>query len=164
MKTCSNHFPDCKVLLFQENPQRKKIYDLKTASAPFEKFKYFRLQTPKQPYLIKQGAKYVCESWTNSTKVLHTGLISAGIDNYYFGDHREQHKTSLMIFHFVPETSTIQIYYFNHFSKKSISMTFEFCRAYIETTMKKGDVSASQCSNHNQRQTLGMNDKDTKIL
>jgi len=162
MKPRSNHFPDCKVLTFQENPSRKKIYDLKPGSAPFEKFKYFRLETPKQPYLIKQGAKYVCESWTNGTKKLHSGLISTGVENYYFGDHKEQNRTSLMIFHFVPETTTIQIHYFNQYSKKSISMKYEFCRAYIENEMKKGDVSASQCSNHNQRQTLGMNDKDTK--
>lgn len=135
MKKCSNKQPDFKLLEFAENPQRKNIYDLITSSTNFKKFKYFRLETPKQPYLIKQGAKYVCESWENNAKILHTGLIPANIPGYYIGDFAEitndKKKTSLMIFRFIPETNKILIYYFNRFNKKSITMKLQFVRAFV---------------------------------
>jgi hypothetical protein len=135
MKKCSNQTPDFKLLEFKENPDRKNIYDLQTTSANFNKFNYFRLETPIQPYLIRQGAKYVCESWDKGIKTLHTGLISIGTPGFYFGDFIEQikdkKKTSLMIFRFVPNTSTIQVYFFNHYNKRSQTMKFEFCRNFI---------------------------------
>lgn len=133
MKKCSNQ-PDFKLLVFTENPNRKNIYDL-TPSANFTKFRYFRLEKPKQPYLIQRGAEYVCENWEYGVKILHTGLITTGAPGYYFGDFTEtvkgKKKTSLMIFRFIPDTSTIQIYYFNHFNKRSIPMKLEFCRNFI---------------------------------
>jgi hypothetical protein len=135
MEKCSNHLPDFKLLVFTENPTRKGIYDLST-SATFNKFRYFRLEKPKQPYLIQQGAEFVCESWDNGVKTLHTGLIPAGAPGYYFGDHSETiqgaKKTSLMIFRFIPDTSIIQIYFFNHYNKRSIPMKLEFCRNLIK--------------------------------
>jgi len=155
MEKCSNHFPDFKLLEFKENPLRKNIFDLQTTSATFEKFKYFRLETPKQFYLIKQGAKYVCESWINGTKILHTGLIYLGESFYYVGDfcetYKNKKKTSLMIFKFCPDTSTIQIYFFNHFNKLSVGMKYKFCRDFINNIIKKGTVTIPPplCSNHN---------------
>ena len=134
MKKCSNQNPDFKLLEFKENPDRKNIYDLQT-SANFNKFHYFRLENPIQPYLIRQGAKYVCDSWANGVKTLHTGLIGIGTPGYYFGDYieqvRDKKKTSLMIFRFVPDTSTIQVYFFNQYNKRSIPMKWEFCRNFI---------------------------------
>jgi len=134
MNKCSKQ-PDYKLLEFKENPDRKNIYDLQTTSAPFNKFQYFRLEQPKQPYLIQRGVKYVCETWVNGIKILHTGIIPTGAPDYYFGDFTEtikdKKKTSLMIFRLIPDTSTIQIYYFNHFNKRSIPMKLEFCRNFI---------------------------------
>jgi len=135
MKKCSNHRPDFKELVFKENPTRKNIYDLQTSPANFNKFNYFRLEEPVKPYLIQLGVKYVCETWTNGIKVLHTGIIPTGAPGYYFGDHietvKEKTKSSLMIFRLIPDSSTIQIYYFNHFNKRSIPMKLEFCRNFI---------------------------------
>lgn len=136
MKKCSNKQPDFKILEFAENPQRNYIYDLVTSSSTFTKFSYFRLETPIQPYLIRQGAKYVCDSWENGKKILHTGLIPTGIPGYYFGDFAEtindQKKTSLMIFHIIPETTTIKICFFNRFNKRSIITKLQFVRAFIQ--------------------------------
>ncbi len=145
MKTRSNHIPDCIFLEFKENSQRKNIYDLNSSSKTFTKFTYFRLEQPRQYYLIKQGAKYVCESWKNKIKILHTGLIPIGIENFYFGDFVETKtkgdkiitKISLIIFYFIPETSTIECYFFNSYNKNSIRMKLNFCKDYINYFIKK---------------------------
>lgn len=133
--TRSNHIPDCFVLEFKENENRRDTFDLNFTSTTFTKFKYFRLEQPKKDYLIKQGAKYVCQSWTKDNKSLHTGLIPIGIENYYFGDHTERRNgkkiNSIMLFYFVPDTNTIRVYYFNQYSKTSIRMKMQFCRDYI---------------------------------
>lgn len=135
MKKCSNQTPDFKLLEFKENPGRKNIYDLQTTSATFNKFSYFRIEQPKQPNLIQRGVKYVCETWVNGIKILHTGIIPTGAPGYYFGDFtetiRDKKKNSLMIFRLSPDSSTIQIFFFNHFNKKSIPMKLEFCRNFI---------------------------------
>jgi hypothetical protein len=141
MKTRSNHTPDYKALEFTENPNRKGTYDLQPNQYGFTKFKYFMLQEPKQSYLIEQGAKHVCESWEHGKKTLHTGLIHTDIENYYFGDYREPYKgkfrSSIIIFHLVPKTTVIRLYYFNHYSKKSKALTVNFCKDFIKTIVKK---------------------------
>lgn len=141
MKPCSNRIPDCKILEFKENQQRKNIFDLTTTGVNFNKFRYFRIETPRQPYLINQGAKYVCESWENGNKTLHTGLIETGVKGYYFGDYADvtngAKKNSLMLFHYDQEIETIRIYFFNRYSKRSISMKYKFCRYYIENVIVK---------------------------
>jgi len=134
MKKCSK-LPDYKILIFEENPQRHNIYDLKTPEN-FTKFKYFRLEKPIKEYLIAQGVKFVCESWANNTKTLHTGLIPLGIDNYYFGDcyeiknNRKIH--SLIIFYFDSDSCKITLFYFNHFNKFSIQLNKQFCFEFIK--------------------------------
>jgi len=142
MKKCSNQPPDYKFLEFEENPARKNIYDLQTTSTTFKKFRYFRLEQPKQPYLLRMNVKYVCESWQNNYKTLHTGLIPTGIKGFYFGDHievcKDKKKSSLIIFRLNPENNIIQLYYFNHFNKRSVIMKLEFCRNFI---IKKGLVT-----------------------
>jgi hypothetical protein len=135
MNKCSYHRPDFKELVFIENPTRKNVFNLQTSSAPFTKFNYFRLEEPIKPELIRLGVKYVCDCWIDGCKVLHTGIIPTGAPGYYFGDHletvKDKRKSSLMIFRLLPDTSAIQIYYFNHFNKRSIPMKIEFCRNFI---------------------------------
>lgn len=139
MNKCSNKPPDYNLLDFKENSFRKTIYDLVSTSKPFSKFIYFRLETPKQPYLINQGAKYVCESWINGSKILHTGLIPTGAPGYFVGDFAEtikdKKKTSLIIFRLVPETDIIQLFFFNQFNKKSIRMKMDFARSFIRSLL-----------------------------
>ena len=144
MKGNEKKMPEYKVLEFTENQQRKRIYDLNVETNKFSKFRYFRLQTPRQQYLVNKGVKFVCESWENGEKTLHTGLISTGIDDYYFGDFVDNKKTSLMIFHFTPETSNVMIYFFNGYNKKSIPMKRQFCREFITTTILKMGAESVQ--------------------
>lgn len=152
MKGNAKKLPEYRILEFTENPQRKNIYDLNIEMTKFSKFRYFRLQTPRQSYLINQGAKFVCESWEQGEKILHTGLISTGIDHYYFGDFLDNKKTCLMIFHFIPETSIVLIYYFNGYNKKSLSMKRQFCREFITTSIQK---SGTQTVSNVQIITIG---------
>ena len=126
--------PDKKLLLFRENPVNKGIFDLDNKNE-FSKFQYFRLETPKAEYLIRQGVKYVLESWENSKKTLHTGLIPIGINNCYYADHLEMKGErkihSLMIIFIDIEKGITKILYFNHYSKKSTNMSINFCRNYV---------------------------------
>ncbi len=135
MKRSSKQPPDCKILEFAQNPQRISIYDLITTSTNFTKFKYFRLEKPLQSYLIQQGVKYVCESWENNVKTLHTGLIPTRNPGYFVGDFVEiikgVKKTSLIIFKITPDEKKFILYFFNHFNKKSIRMKLDFARVFI---------------------------------
>ena len=132
----SSKQPDFIKLVFAENNQRSNIYDLIYSTKEFKKFKYFRLETPQKEYLIKQGAKYVCESWKfDGTKILHTGLLTTGYTGYYVGDFmevvKEKKKVSLIIFHTIPENKTFELYFFNHFNKRSVRLKFDFVRGFI---------------------------------
>jgi len=124
--------PDYKLLLFKPNTARPGIYDL-VNDANFKKFRYFRLETPKKEYLIKQGAKYVLESWENRTKTLHSGLIHVE-ENIYIGDYQHRpeanKKTSLMIVKMYD--SGIMIVFFNGYNKKSKQMKFDFCKWFLK--------------------------------
>jgi|GEM_PF-1605360 len=173
MKKCSTT-PDYKLLEFAENPDKKNIYNLIYSSSTFSKFKYFRLETPRQPYLIKLGAKYVCESWFNQVKTLHTGLIPTGTTGYYFGDFAEmvkdKKKTSLMIFRFISGTNNIQLFYFNHFNKKSIVMKLQFIQLFIlnlknrERNIKNGDSYHTAPNVQTNTQQLNVKELNTNIV
>jgi hypothetical protein len=132
--------PESKILEFRANPTREGIFDLQNNG--FNKFKYFRLQYPKIDRLKKMGVKYVMESWSNSCKILHSGLLSLRHQFYYFGDHTEiingTKKTSLFIVYLNPSSSNILIYWFNQFDKKSVKMKRDFCNEYIHRVIKKG--------------------------
>jgi len=134
MKKCSTN-PDFKLLEFTENPQRENIYDLVSTSANFDKFRYFRLQEPRADYLIRLGAKYIIENWEGGVKILHTGLIPIGKENYYFGDYTEYRKgkkiNSLMLVYKHPTENRFKIWFFNGFNKKSILMKLEFLQQFV---------------------------------
>ena len=74
--------PDYQRLVFIKNENRKdNLFDL-LPSYNFNKFKYFRLSEPKNDRFIKQGAKYIIESWSERVKTLFTGLIPLN-DNFF---------------------------------------------------------------------------------
>lgn len=77
--------PDFKQFVFVQNEKRNDIYDLQGEPDPLI-FHYFRLSKPRKPFLIKQGARYVIESWSGHEKTSFTGLIPAINDTWYFGD------------------------------------------------------------------------------
>jgi hypothetical protein len=109
--------PDYKRLVFIKNENRKDyLFDL-LPSYHFNKFKYFRLSEPKNDKFIKQGAKYIIESWKERTKTLFTGLILLS-DSWYYGDHKNplNSNTSLLLAWFKPDVKHIILYYFNSFN------------------------------------------------
>ncbi len=148
MKT--NTPPDFKRFVFIQNEKRNDIFDLQTEPDP-RLFTYFRLSEPRTPFLIKQGARYVLESWNKGKKVGFTGLIPVGTPNYYFGDivaknAKGKAKNSLLIVHLNEQTATL--YYFPSFNVFP-SLRMGFCQQFIRTIgMKKGtDTPTSPLSN-----------------
>ncbi len=114
MKTNQNRKqPEYKELTFIKNKNRIDIYDLQNSN--FRKFKYFRISEPRVPFLIKQGAKWIIESWDKGEKVLFTGLIPFN-KSIYFGDHRNTTtgKKSFIIANI--QDKEIKLFYFNSFS------------------------------------------------
>ena len=134
MKKRSNFIPDYKIIEFVENPKRENIFDLYVSSDTFSKFKYFRIENPIQSYLIDKGVKFVCESWENGVKILHTGLIPINNNGFYLGDYTEiirgNKNTSLIIFEILQ--NKIKLYFFNSFNKKSLKMKIEFAKNFIK--------------------------------
>ena len=114
MKTNQNNKrPDYKELIFIQNENRIDIYDIKNTD--FSKFKYFRISEPRVKFLIRQGAKWILESWDKGEKVLFTGLIPFN-KSIYFGDHRNTKtgKKSFIIAEI--KDNLIKLFYFNSFS------------------------------------------------
>ncbi len=114
MKTNQNRKePEYKELIFKQNENRIDIYDLQNAN--FRKFKYFRISEPRVKFLIRQGAKWIIESWDKGEKVLFTGLIPFN-KSIYFGDHRNPKtgKKSFLIAEI--KGNLIKLFYFNSFN------------------------------------------------
>ncbi|MCB9001677.1 MAG: hypothetical protein H6537_06870 [Bacteroidales bacterium] len=77
--------PEHKKFVFVQNEKRNDIYDLK-GEPDSRLFHYFRISTPRKPFLIKQGARFVIESWSGHEKTSFTGLIPIKIEGWYYGD------------------------------------------------------------------------------
>lgn len=124
----TNKRPGYKELIFVKNENRIDIYDLQNSN--FRKFKYFRLSEPRVSFLIKQGAKYVIESWDKGEKVLFTGLIP--FNQYiYFGDHKNTKtgRKSLIVVNI--KDKEVKLYYFNNFSLK-VSKRLVFINNFLK--------------------------------
>ena len=129
MKTNQNNKkPEYKELVFKQNEDRVDIYDLQNTN--FRKFKYFRISEPRIKFLIRQGAKYIIESWVNNEKVLFTGLIPFN-KSIYFGDHRNP-KTGKKSF-IIAEINDklVKIFYFNSFSLYP-NKRLDFIRSFLK--------------------------------
>lgn len=81
-------------LIFKQNPVRTDIYDL--TGSKFNQFSFVRLSEPRSEFLIRQGARYVIESWSHGQKPLFTGLRSIQ-EGLYYGDTLRNGKRSLMV-------------------------------------------------------------------
>ena len=128
----TNTHPDYRQFVFIQNEKRADIYDLQGDPDP-RIFHYFRISTPRKPFLIKQGAKWVIESWKGHEKTSFTGLVPVGIDGFYFGDlllktREKTHKKSLIIANV--EGDTITIFLFPAYTLYP-SKRLDFCRNFI---------------------------------
>jgi len=132
MKT-TNTTPDFKRFTFVKNKQRPDIYDLQGEPDPLL-FHYFRLSKPLKPFLKKQGATYVLESWKNGKKTCFTGLKPTIIPNYYLGDivlkyrGKTAKKSLILIKH---EGEIITLYFFPSFTVYP-SLRTKFINQFIE--------------------------------
>jgi hypothetical protein len=103
MRTIPKHLK----LVFKQNPGRSDIYDL--TGTKFNQFSFVRLSAPRSEFLIRQGAKYVLESWSHGHKPLFTGLRQFQ-DRLYYGDHMHNGKRSLMIVEMNPGELLIYLF------------------------------------------------------
>ena len=136
MKTINT--PDYLQFVFVQNEKRPDIYDLQGKPENVV-FTFFRLSTPRQSFLIKQGAKYVLESWKENIKVSFTGLISANIQNWYWGDiilkrpEKDPCKSFLMV---EIKDKQVFIYIFPDFTIYP-NLRLRFCAQFIAKAIKK---------------------------
>lgn len=119
--------PKSRELVFKQNSSRSDIYDL--IGSRFHGFTFVRLSEPRSEFLIRQGAKYVIESWDHEQKPLFSGLrpIKEGL---YYGDRLNKGKRSLMVIKIDPEQ--IKVHLFSSYPRQK--KLFEILRSYRETT------------------------------
>lgn len=86
--------PKSRELVFKRSATRADIFDLK--GSHFKGFTFVRISEPRSYFLIRQGAKYVIESWDHGLKPLFSGLRQFGND-YYYGDYFHEGKRALLI-------------------------------------------------------------------
>lgn len=99
--------PKSRELVFKQSATRSDVYD-QTGSS-FKGFSFIRLSEPRSTFLIKQGAKYVIESWDHGLKPLFTGLRLFA-DGLYYGDHLNAGKRALMIVKMNPGELVVNLF------------------------------------------------------
>lgn len=99
--------PKHRELIFKQNPACSDIYDL--TGSKFNQFSFIRLSEPRSDFLLRQGAKYVLESWSHGQKPLFTGLRSIG-EGFYYGDSLHNGKRSLMVVKMNPGELVIHLF------------------------------------------------------
>lgn len=134
----STNTPQYKKFVFIQNEKRADIFDLQGETDP-RIFHYFRISEPRKPFLTKQGAKYVIESWKGHDKTSFTGLVPIGVLGYYYGDlmlktANKQPKKSLIITHL--NENTITIYLFPNYTLYP-AKRLPFCRQFIAQRVKE---------------------------
>lgn len=133
MKTNSIITPRHSTFVYFQNEKRPDIYDLQ-GNVKKSIFNYFRLSQPFAPFLIKQGARLVIESWEGKEKKIFTGLIPvADFENWYYGDlivndPNKKRKKSFVLFHLEGKTATLFVFgRFTLYPAKRLP----FCRNFI---------------------------------
>lgn len=108
--------------IFIQNQTHPDIYDLMPESGANLPFKYFRLTKPYSPYLMRQGALYVAESFNNQKKVLHTGLKPTHQNNIFTGDlfNPGNNTKCLIIFRCNPENKQFWVYLLDGYYPRKI--------------------------------------------
>jgi hypothetical protein len=105
--------PKSRELIFKQNQTRPDIYDL--TESRFHGFTFIRVSEPRSEFLIRQGAKYVIESWDHGQKPLFSGLRLIKED-FYYGDRLTNGKRSLMVVKIDP--GLIKIFLFNSYPRQ----------------------------------------------
>ena len=99
--------PKSRELVFKQNTTRTDIFD--QTGTQVKGFTFIRLSEPRSTFLIKQGAKFVIESWDHGTKPLFSGLRLFA-DGLYYGDHLKAGKRVLMIVKMNPGELVVNLF------------------------------------------------------
>jgi hypothetical protein len=99
--------PKSRELIFKVNPDRHGIYDL--SGSQFHGFTFIRLSEPRSDFLIRQGARFVIESWDHGQKPLFSGLRPI-TNGFYYGDRFTNGKRSLMIVKINPDELKLYLF------------------------------------------------------
>jgi len=115
---------------YLRSTSQSEVYDLQTISGDNMPFSYFRIEQPRERYLIGQGAVKVVESHKNGVKVLHTGLRRTSDDMISAGNlyNPVNGKLSFLLFKSDPITHTITVYLFPDRKPKNINQYVEEVR------------------------------------
>lgn len=112
---------------FHRNAIHPDIYDLQTISGGKIPFSYFRVEEPREQYLIDQGAVKVAESFNKGVKILHTGLRRTSNEMIFAGNlyNPVNRKRSLLLFRCDPITHTITVYLYPDRNPRNINKLVE---------------------------------------
>ncbi len=125
---------------------QKHIYKVNEISRYFEKTlapvgfiklpNEFKLEPPQRQDYQNLGVRFILKSrMVNGKHLFQTGLIFAGVEGWFFGDHyhpKESQKNSFCLFRFNKPSSEITVYYFNHF-KLYPNKRADFINGFIKT-------------------------------
>ena len=115
----STSTPDYLLFRFIQNSKRADIYDL-TNDPENPPFTFFRLSKPRLPKFIKQGAKFILESWKCFDKIAFTGLVLTPFNQWYYGDlvlinpKTKKKRKSFILVEF--KGVEVDIYYFRSYT------------------------------------------------
>lgn len=112
--------PEYKKHVFKANTETN-YFDKVSAPIGFIKLpNELKLEKPIREDYLNKGVKFFLKSrMVKGVYSFQTGLISTGIENWFFGDHfhpKENKKNSFCLFQFDPTATELTVYYFNHFN------------------------------------------------
>lgn len=82
-------------------------------------FKFLTFNEPREDYLINRRVKTVMQSFEKNQKILHTGLISFGINLYYGDNLRTGKKKDFLIVIYDVEIDKIDLFVFENKNPKN---------------------------------------------
>ena len=131
---------------------KEEQYGMNSATGYYEK-QPKRITFNKLPYELKveetqeakirsQGANEIIHGRIKNGKYqFFTGLISAGVKDWYFGNHYEfingGKKLSLVIFQFAEDNSCLTVYFFNWYYKENRNERINFVSLFINKKTKE---------------------------
>lgn len=114
----TNRQPDHKHLFFKFN-QETKYFEITRGQFGFTKVpNELKLEETQKKGIIHSD--YLIRGRIKNGKYLFfTGLLKTNFENWYFGDYFEIRngikRNSFILFHFTPDQTAFEMYFFNHF-------------------------------------------------
>lgn len=81
-------------------------------------------------------------------RTMHTGLIPAGVEHWFVGDHTDVYAgrtcRNTVVFRFSADARRLTVYYFTGYEKPSIAERVKFARAFAEYMEQHGSPDSSK--------------------